>query len=152
MVNIAGVGPYTGLVEYDDGVIQFGGDLPGDCNGDGAVNAADLGCVGDIAERDIVLAAIPTLPGDLNGDGDVSFQDFLVLSSNFNQVGLNYTQGNIDLAGTVGFPDFLVLSSNFNKTLAGASPVPEPASAGVIVLGTLLASLLRKRRIYRDRA
>ena len=152
MVNIAGVGPYTGLVEYDDGVIQFGGDLPGDCNGDGAVNAADLACVGDIAERDIVLAAIPTLPGDLDGNGDVGFQDFLVLSANFGQDGLNYTQGNIDLVGTVAFPDFLVLSTNFNKTAAGASPVPEPSSAGVIVLGTLFASLLRKRRIFRDRA
>ena len=139
-------------MEYDDGVIQFGGELPGDCNGDGAVNAADLTCVGDIAERDIVLAAIPTLPGDLDGNGDVSFPDFLVLSTNFNQDGLNYTQGNIDLAGIVGFPDFLVLSSNFNKTPVGASPVPEPSSVVVIVLGTLFASLLRKRRIFRDRA
>ncbi len=57
--------------------------LPGDCNLDGAVDAADLTCVGDVGERDIVLDSIPTLAGDLDGNGEVAFADFLVLSANF---------------------------------------------------------------------
>ena len=40
--------------------IIFGaGFIPGDCNGDGAVDANDLACVSSIPERDIVLGSIP---------------------------------------------------------------------------------------------
>ena len=137
-------GAVPGSVEY---VLNLGGTVPGDCNGDGAVDAADLACVSDIAERDLVLGALNTLPGDLNGNGDVAFADFLVLSANFAAAGLGYTQGNIDLVDTVAFADFLVLSANFGKTPgATAAAIPEPAGGMLATLGLLICLGSRKRR------
>lgn len=53
--------------------------LPGDANGDGVVNFADL---------NIVISNFntsgPGIPGDLDGDGDVDFADLNEVLSNFN--------------------------------------------------------------------
>lgn len=145
-----GINPTGRLSHAGAGEIIFGGltivDLPGDCNGDGVVDASDLACVADIAQRDAVLEALNTLPGDLDGNGEVAFADFLVLSTNFNAEGLGYTEGNIDLVGAVAFPDFLALSTNFNKTPGGASAVPEPAGLSLLGLGTMLLGVIRRRR------
>lgn len=117
--------------------------LPGDCNGDGVVNAMDLSCVATVEDRDVVLGALNTVAGDLDGNGDVAFPDFLILSANFGGEGLSYAEGNIDLVDTVGFPDFLVLSANFGNTAGSLSSVPEPSGAGLLLLGSL--ALLRRR-------
>ena len=121
---------------------------PGDCNGDGLVDAADLACVGDVPERDIVLDALNTLPGDLNGNGDVAFADFLILSANFGLEGLGYHEGNIDLAGSVEFADFLVLSANFGNTVEAAA-VPEPATLPLVACAGLVFGLIRGHRSQR---
>ena len=135
-----------GEVENAGHVLNLGGTVPGDCNGDGAINAADLTCVSDIAERDIVLGALNTLPGDLDGNGDVAFADFLVLSANFGMAG-GYTQGNIDLVDAVAFADFLVLSANFGKTPgATAASIPEPAGSVLATLSLLIGLCSRPRR------
>jgi len=136
---------HLGTVEYGElgGIV-----LPGDCNGDGVVNAADLPCVSTIDERDIVLASIPTLAGDLDGNGDVAFPDFLVLSANFGQDLPSYTDGNIDLDGGVAFPDFLILSANFGQVPAGGAAmaaVPEPASVVLLLIGSLWFVRCRRR-------
>ncbi len=141
-----------------DGLLQFGtveyGEvggvmpIPGDCNGDGNVDAADLACVATIGDRDIVLAALNTLPGDLDGNGEVAFPDFLVLSANFGDpTKTSYTEGDVDLTNGVAFPDFLVLSANFGQTPAAgatAAAVPEPSSLLLVSLGALY--LLGRRR------
>ncbi len=138
-----------GTVEYGEvgGIIV----VPGDCNGDGAVDALDLACVATIEERDIVLAALNTLPGDLNGNGDVAFADFLVLSASFgNATKTLYTEGNIDLMNGVAFADFLVLSANFGTTPAAgatAAAVPEPSSLLLVSLGALYLLGRRRHRI-----
>jgi len=45
--------------------------LPGDCSGDGVINALDITCV----ER-VILELDPETPGaDANGDGEVNAQD-----------------------------------------------------------------------------
>ncbi len=122
--------------------------VPGDCNGDGVVDAGDLACVSTIEDRDIVLAAIPTLAGDLDGNGDVAFPDFLVLSANFGQDLPSYTDGNIDLAGGVAFTDFLILSANFGQApAAGAATasVPEPTSVVLLLIGSLWFVRCRRR-------
>ena len=133
-----------GTVQY--GAIPTVGDLPGDCNGDGVIDAADLACVGDIAERDIVLQALNTLPGDLNGNGDVAFADFLVLSANFGQEGLSYVDGNVDLEGAVAFADFLILSANFGQSAAATAAVPEPSAGGLLCVAMFsLFQVVRRR-------
>jgi len=137
-------GAAFGAVEY---VLNLGGDVLGDCNRDGVLDAADLACVGTIEERDAVLTALNTLAGDLDGNGDVAFPDFLTLSANFGQDLPSYTAGNIDLTGGVAFPDFLTLSANFGKTPGGAAAaVPEPASGLLATSGMLLLLAIRKRR------
>jgi hypothetical protein len=137
---------FRGTVQY--GAIPGVGMLPGDCNGDGQVNADDLSCVGDITERDVVLAALNTLPGDFNGNGDVAFSDFLVLSANFGDATKTlYTEGNVDLMNGVGFPDFLVLSANFGKTPgAVGAAVPEPSAGVMLSLALMLLCGCRGRR------
>ncbi len=115
-----------------------------DCNGDGVVDVADLGCVSTIEERDIVLGVLNALPGDLDGNGDVAFADFLVLSANFGQDLDAYTAGNIDLANGVGFPDFLVLSANFGQSRA--APVPEPSGLVLLLVGVSLIGAVRQPR------
>ncbi len=119
--------------------------LPGDCNGDGVLDASDLACVGSVEERDAVLAALNTLPGDIDGDGEVGFPDFLVVSANFGQDLPAYTDGNLDLTAGVAFEDFLLLSANFGKTPGGAAAVPEPAGLSLLLLGVLGILRLRRR-------
>lgn len=92
--------------------------VAGDCNGDNVVDEADLACVSDTMERDIVLDELGTMAGDLDGDGTVGFADFLVLSNNFGNEVASYTEGNVDLQGGVDFGDFLVLSNNFGSAAA----------------------------------
>jgi len=111
---------------------------PADCNGDGAIDAADLACVTQVEDRDTVLAALNSLPGDLDGNGDVAFADFLVLSANFGTNLPSYTAGNIDLTGGIEFADFLILSANFGQS-ANAAAVPEPCSGLLLAVGLFLA-------------
>ena len=87
----------------------------GDCNADGNLDAADLGCVSDLASRDAALASLGTVPGDIDGDGEVGFADFLILSSNFGNEETSYANGDIDLSGEVDFADFLILADNFGN-------------------------------------
>ena len=136
-------GVHRGSVQY---VLNLGGQTPGDCNGDGVVNAADLACVTTIPDRDVVLGVLNTLPGDLNGNGDVAFADFLVMSANFGQPLGTYPEGDIDLNGEVAFADFLILSANFGQVPAAAAAVPEPGSATLAALAVLICFAFRKRR------
>ncbi len=130
-----------GVFTYELGEVAVD---PGDRNGDGILDAADLACVGTIEERDVVLAALNTLPGDLDGNGDVAFADFLSLSANFGMDLPSYTDGNIDLAGGVEFADFLILSANFGQSGPVAASVPEPAACFSMLLGVLFTVAARR--------
>ena len=108
----------------------------GDCNGDGVVNAADLGCVVSADQRDAVLQQLDTVAGDLDGNQSVDFADFLVLSANFGDpTKTSYADGDIDLDGGPGFPDFLLLSGNFGSAAGDVAAVPEPIGIGLLVIG-----------------
>jgi len=107
--------------------------IPGDFDGSGTVNVADIDLLyAALQENDpstafdlnsdeqndtndvtqLVEEIIGTRRGDTNLDGFVSFQDFLVLSSNFGQAG-GWSDGDFDADGNIGFADFLLLSSFF---------------------------------------
>ena len=57
--------------------------------------------------------------GDLDSDGEVGFQDFLLLSQNFNRTDADVQQskGDLDNDGDVDFEDFLALAENYGKTI-----------------------------------
>ncbi len=129
--------------------IQFtGGNVPGDCNGDGVVDIADANCTSDAALDGFLASLNPaSLRGDADGDGQVQFSDFVILADNFTLAG-QYTDGDFDKDGEVQFSDFVILADRFGQTGAGgvASAVPEPSSIALLGLGGLLLGMLRRRR------
>jgi len=116
VVNLAETGPYTGTVEYDDGVANFGG--------------------GGLCD--------PNTQGDLDGNGRVEFADFLAMSTSFGTSVASHTQGDIDCNGMVEFADFLVLSTNFGQAV-GAQAVPEPSANGLLLMSVLFLTGLRRK-------
>ena len=86
--------------------------------------------------------------GDANLDGKVAFDDFLVLSSNFNTNG-SWVEGDFDSSGIVDFPDFLLLSDNFGHSAVAASiAVPEPSSGFALLANVLLILTTYARSVF----
>ena len=87
-----------------------------------------------------LLAAEQTLDGDTDGDGVVDFNDFLVVSANFNKsVTGGNSDGDFDDNGVVDEADFLLLSENFGRRTteriplaAELPPPPEVATVDII--------------------
>ena len=104
-----------------------------------------------------------TLLGDANLDGTVNSEDFTPFSTNLGQSG-SWDDGDFNYDGTVNSEDFTPFSANLGQsaTLAAAAGtlesadglslgnVPEPASAGMIVMAGL-GILNQRRRKARDR-
>ena len=94
--------------------------------------------------------------GDADLNGNVNLSDFNRLAANFGLgSGAVWTQGDFDYNGNVNLSDFNKLAANFGLAAAGsavtpgdwsalASAVPEPTSAGALVLGA--AALLGRQR------
>ena len=64
----------------------------------------------------------------------MGFPDFLVLSSNFGEVGTTWSEGDFVANGRVEFEDFLALSVNFAQ-FASTEPVPEPSGLWLFAVG-----------------
>jgi|GEM_PF-3589310 len=110
-----------------------------DLNADGGVGVGDHSLwVKDLAK---------VLPGDANFDGAVDFQDFLVLSENFNNGSGGWAEGNFDGQQGVGFPDFLVLSDNFGATAALTTSVPEPSASQMFWFALITGLFYLRRRV-----
>ena len=121
-------------------------DVPGDCNGDGVVDALDLQCACASGTLNDVLEATGLLAGDLDADGNVAFADFLALSANFGQAVEGYHLGDVDCSGDVAFADFLLLSANFGQSGGGAVAAAVPEPAGTLVWLSAVCGLLLVRR------
>jgi len=105
-----------------------------DFNSDDTLDEGDLPALLD--QESILL-------GDTDLNGFVEFADFLILSSNFGNVG-GWSDGNFDFDGTVGFADFLALSENFGGTSLVA--VPEPEFRCLLLAVCCSLGLQRRRR------
>jgi hypothetical protein len=100
-----------------------------------------------------------TLLGDANLDGTVNGEDFSPFSHNLGQNGMSWDDGDFNYDGTVNSEDFASFSHNLGQNASLASQtagvleaangislasVPEPASAGMLVVAGL--GILRRRR------
>ena len=79
------------------------------------------------------------ISGDANKDGTVDLQDFGILKVNFGGPGC-WSQGDFNGDGAVDLQDFGLLKASFG----GVCAVPEPATAGGLMLGSVV--LLARRR------
>ncbi len=110
-----------------------------------------------------------TLAGDANLDGKVDSADFGILADNYGDSDAVWDQGDFDYDGKIDSADFGILAVNYGQSAGGnaetvataadwsaldafaaanditLSQVPEPASAGWIVLACA-GSLARRRR------
>ena len=111
---------YTGFAIYTGDDTPFGvvTDVPGDVNGDGDVDLADVGYF----EAQFGMSGLPVPPVDLNSadldaDGDVDLHDLVFIRDGF----------------------------GFVTPEAPAAATPEPATMTVLAIGGLL--VLRRRRL-----
>jgi len=91
------------------------------------------------------VGPLPPLPPvgmpDVNMDGVVNIFDINLVSSNWNTAG---PAGDANKDGIVNIFDINLISSNW--TPAPAQPVPEPATAVLLVVGAALLVFARRRR------
>lgn len=87
--------------------------------------------------------------GDFDGDGDVDGADFVAWQTNFPKAsGAKWADGDADSDGDVDGADFVVWQTNFPFTPSpGTSPVPEPQSVLLLVVGGMatLVQCMRRR-------
>ena len=95
---------------------------------------------------------VPGVPGDYNGDGTVDAADYCVWRDSFGQTGPNLAADG-DGSGQVDGVDYDIWRWNFGTSASGtaalshSAPVPEPASAALLLLaaGALAIAATRRR-------
>ena len=85
---------------------------------------------------DFYDALNPTLVGDFNEDGVVDGADYTIWRDTF--LSTTDLRADADEDGFIGNSDYDLWSQNFGQTLpSGSTAVPEPASAGLLLLATV---------------
>jgi len=93
-----------------------------------------------------------TIKADADCNLLVDVLDLAAIANNFDPAGAGkgWRQGDFDYDGDVDVLDLAILANNFNKDARGAggeggAPVPEPASAALVLLGAVAVLRRRKR-------
>jgi len=117
-----------------DGIMLPPGFEQYDLDNDGDADSADM----DILIHDLVetTVGIGTEYGDFNLDGKVDTVDLTILGTYFG-VGTSWAQGNANCDTTVDTVDLTILGTYFG--FVASSPIPEPATMSLLVLGGLTA-------------
>ena len=85
------------------------------------------------------------LPGDANNDGVVDAADYIIVKTHIGQAtGAGSADGDFDNDGTVDWDDLQTLLGAINTGGGVEGAIPEPATLGLLVLGSL--AVIRKRR------
>ena len=108
-------------------------------------NVDNLGAdVPDQGDFDYYLtdaAMLDTGFADGNLDQIVNFDDFVLLTNNFDMSPTGWAQGNYNTDDKTNFNDFVILTNNFNMSFAADRiSVPEPATVGLFAFGALVLS------------
>jgi hypothetical protein len=107
----------------------------GDATLDGKINIDDYTRI----DNGTSTAVAGWYNGDFNYDGKINIDDYTIIDANIgNQSGQFFVAGGIDDGG--------------GGDLAGVSAVPEPGSAGVVILSAMLLGLRRLRRAVAPKA
>jgi hypothetical protein len=89
----------------------------------------------------------PMTPGDVNSDGAVDRLDVAQMVANLGRTGATRAQGDLDGNGNVGLLDAINLQINLDvPSPSAASGVPEPATAGLVLVILAAAGLFRLYR------
>ena len=83
------------------------------------------------------------LPSDANVGGAVNIYDLVALANNYGGAG-DWNDGDFTGNGLVDVYDLALLANDF-ESIAGGSPIPEPATLALLAGG--LFSLARRRRM-----
>lgn len=102
--------------------------IPGDANGDGMVNGADVTIIADNWQQS---GSSGPLMGDLNNDGIVDGSDVTILADNWGYCGTSYHSSKIGM--------------KTQNLTPGSTAVPEPASWILLFLAVGSVALLFKR-------
>jgi hypothetical protein len=84
--------------------------------------------------------------GDVDCNGNVNLADFAAIRDHFRLTVASRLEGDLSGDGNVDFTDFREWKSNYTGPFSGFESVPEPTSAFLMVVGTLI--LLEKRRSF----
>ncbi len=129
-------------------------DKSGTSNGDfGALNFTQIvSTTDDVSFYGLtIIPGVASLPGDVNHDGVVNGLDISDVASHWLKSGTNI-EGDANHDGVVNGLDISLIASNWLKSINGsaaasASPVPEPATIGLILSGTACLLATRRRRL-----
>jgi len=133
------------LMVYDYDNLGISYTIP--LNADGYIIPLDdlVGVAGEYGNWRLNLVPEQATLGDANLDGVRDTTDLTILATNFGN-GSTWQEGDFNSDGLIDTTDLAILATNFGYVADSDGSVPEPSSLGLLSLGAVGLSALRKRR------